>query len=124
MVRPDHICDLLQVLCKLAPTCFMVRLLVTEQSAPPGFLLWRVYGYGHPAGLKTKLVKGQRSSVSQWASIYGAQLQTLMSSYSWVTFSSEVDGRICTSATIKNNNNKKLKTVSVGVRPVQLPFAG
>ena len=64
-VRSDWICDLLQVPCKPVLTCFMVRLLATKPSPPPGFLVRRVFGYGHPAGLKTKPVKGRRSSL--WA---------------------------------------------------------
>ena len=49
-VRPDQICDLLQVTCKPARTCTMVGLVVTKQSPPPGFLVRRVFGHGHPAG--------------------------------------------------------------------------
>ena len=64
-----------------------------------------VYGYGHPAGLKTKpgLKKWWRSSL--WANGYpclsGAQLCLQMSSCSWVPLSKEVVGRICTLATVK-----------------------
>ena len=41
----------------------MVGLSATKPSPPPGFLLRRVYGYRHPAELKTKPVKGWRSSL-------------------------------------------------------------
>ena len=62
-VRPDQICDLLQVPCKPVQTCFVVGLLGNKPSPPPGFLVGRVYGYGHSAGLKTKPVRGQRRSL-------------------------------------------------------------
>ena len=42
-VRPDQICDLLQVPCKPVLTCFMVGLLMTNPSTPPDFLVRRVY---------------------------------------------------------------------------------
>ena len=62
-VRPDQICDLLQVSCKPVLTCSMVGLSATKPFPPPAFLVRRVFGYGHPAGLKTKPVKGQWSSL-------------------------------------------------------------
>ena len=50
---------------------------------------------------------------------------------SWVTFSKEVDGRICTLATVKpftpqnvRKPKRKLKTHSVQVPPVQLTSTG
>ena len=48
----------LQVPCKPILTSFMVSLLATKPSPPPGFLVRRVYGYGHPAGLKQHLSQG------------------------------------------------------------------
>ena len=44
-------------------TCSMVGLSATKQSPLPSFLVRIVFGYGHPAGLKTKAVKGRRSSL-------------------------------------------------------------
>ena len=70
--------------------------------------------------------------MSQRPSISRAQLCLRMSSScSWVTFFEEVGGRICIPATVKlfipqntKKRKKNLKTHSVGVPPVQLPFAG
>ena len=67
--------------------------------------------------------------VSQWPSIFSAQLCLRTSSCSWVTFFfSEVGGTICTLANVKaftqQNTKRNLKTHFMGVPPVQLPFAG
>ena len=42
-MRPDQICDLLQVPCKPELTYSMVRLSATKPSPPRGFLVRRVY---------------------------------------------------------------------------------
>jgi len=42
-VRPDKICDLLQVSCKPVLTCSMVRLSETKPSPSPDFMVRRVY---------------------------------------------------------------------------------
>jgi len=42
-VRSDSICDLIEVPYKPALICFMVGLLGTKPSPPPGFLVRRVY---------------------------------------------------------------------------------
>ena len=83
--QPNQICDLLQVPCKPSLIRFMVGLSATKPSLPPSFLVKRVFGYGHPAGLKQNLSKGGELLVSQWPSISCAQLCLRTSSCSWVS---------------------------------------
>ena len=85
-----------------------------------------------PSRMKNKTCQRvEELLVSQRPSISSAQLCLRTSSCSWVTSYSEVGGRICTPATVKPfipqnipKAEKNLKTNSVGVPPVQLPFAG
>ena len=86
-----------------------------------------------PSRMKNKTCqRAEELLVSQRPSICSAQLCLRTSSCSWVTSYEEVGGRICTLATVKpfilqnilKALKKYLKTHSMGVPPVQLPFAG
>ena len=52
-------CDLLQVPCKPALTCFMEGLLATKPSPPPSFLVRRVYDMDTKQDEEQNLSKGR-----------------------------------------------------------------
>ena len=117
----------------LVLTCFMVGLMATKLSPLPGFLVRRVFGYGYPAGLKTKLVKGWGSSL--WAKSHPYLVPNCTCGRPpavGLPFSRRLVAgfplwrpkRTHSAKYIKNKMQRKLKTHLERVPHVLLPFTG
>ena len=120
-VRLDQICDLLQLPCKPVQTRFMIRLLVTKQSPPPGFLVkcvwkWTPSRIKKPPNLSTGGgAPCEAMAIHIWCQPVSADVVLQLG-----TSFEEVGGRICTPTTVKHfipqNTSKNAKKTENPVR--------